>query len=267
VSEESAAYLFANESESREHTRLRALEAVFDARSQALLLATGALAGRHCLEVGAGAGSIAAWLGDAVGPSGRVVAVDSNTRFLAPLRSRIEVVEGDVRALALPPAAFDLIHARYVLIHNADPATLLAALLPSLKPGGWLVLEEPDFGAAEAMVGPAALRSAVNNVNRAIHATFESRSMDPRFGARLARCLDPRELSLTTLECDPHLARGGSGVADMMRLSTLALSDKYLATRCVSAGDIDAYAEFAADPECWAIYYATFRAVARKRAP
>ncbi|HEY7415001.1 MAG TPA: hypothetical protein VH593_07400, partial [Ktedonobacteraceae bacterium] len=38
--------------------------------------------GWHCLEVGAGAGSIARWLAKQVGSQGHVVATDIDTRFL-----------------------------------------------------------------------------------------------------------------------------------------------------------------------------------------
>jgi len=42
-------------------------------------------AGWRCLEVGAGGGSIAEWLCDRVGPDGRVVATDLDTRWVAKL--------------------------------------------------------------------------------------------------------------------------------------------------------------------------------------
>jgi hypothetical protein len=53
-------------------------------------------------------------------------------------------------------------------------------------------------------------------------------------------------------------------LAEMMRRSTLALRDKYVATGLVSSSDIDGYAEFAASPQCWGNYYATVRVLARK---
>jgi hypothetical protein len=50
----------------------------------------------------------------------------------------------------------------------------------------------------------------------------------------------------------------------MMRLSTLALRDKSVATGLATQADIAAYAEFAVTPSCWATYYATVRILARK---
>jgi hypothetical protein len=126
------------------------------------------------------------------------------------------------------------------------------------------LLEEPDFGEAKAFLGPEPLGEAFERVARAALATFKERGMDPRFGARLPALLEARGLELVALERDSHLARGTSGLAEMMRLSTLQLAQKYLATGLVSAADIDGYAHFASDPACWGIYYATFRALCQK---
>jgi tRNA A58 N-methylase Trm61 len=50
--------------------RLRALEAVLDEGTIDILEARGVEAGWHCLEVGAGGGSVAAWLANESGPAG-----------------------------------------------------------------------------------------------------------------------------------------------------------------------------------------------------
>ena len=66
------AYVFDGTRHEAELKRLRTLEAVFDPGTRACLLATGLRAGWRCLEVGAGAGSVATWLCEAAGPPGRV---------------------------------------------------------------------------------------------------------------------------------------------------------------------------------------------------
>jgi len=43
----------------------------------------------------------------------------------------------------------------------------------------------------------------------------------------------------------------------MMKLSSVQLREKFLATGEVSEKDFGLYAAFADDPSCWAIYYAT----------
>src|SRR5690606_13419003 len=131
-------YIFDDASGEPELHRLRLLESVFDEKTREHLLATGPLESRFCLEVGAGAGSIAAWMNSQVGPTGEVMAIDSNIRFLRDLDPRIRVVEGDIRSAVLPAEHFDVVHARYVLIHNADARSVLSAMLQALKPGGYL---------------------------------------------------------------------------------------------------------------------------------
>jgi ubiquinone/menaquinone biosynthesis C-methylase UbiE len=104
----------------------------------------------RCLEIGAGAGSVATWMSKVVGPTGRVVAVDISTRFLSKARrTNVDVHEADIRTIDLQPASFDFAHARFVFIHLADWRAALDATLRLLKPGGHLVLEEPDFSASE----------------------------------------------------------------------------------------------------------------------
>lgn len=68
-------YLF-DQAWRQEHDRLHALEALFDDASAHHLARLGVGPGWRCLEVGAGAGGVARWLADRVGPSGQVLATD-----------------------------------------------------------------------------------------------------------------------------------------------------------------------------------------------
>lgn len=260
-------YIFDDNAAVSERRRLELLESVFDTKTQEWLTATGALENRRCLEVGAGAGSIARWLADAVGANGHVTAVDTNIRHLVELRDRVQVVEGHLAELPLDAAAFDLVHARYVLIHNANAGALLDAMLRALAPGGALVLEEPDFGVASALVGPAPWMRSFDAVGRATNAMFAARGLDGAFGRRLPELVRERALGAAKIEFECHAEPGGSGLASMMGLSALALGDKYSATGQATAGDIERYREFAASPLCFGIYYATVRVLARKPAP
>ncbi|HEX6766310.1 MAG TPA: hypothetical protein VF103_12550, partial [Polyangiaceae bacterium] len=85
-------------------------------------------------------------------------------------------------------------------------------------------------------------------------------------GHRLGDFLYERSIELVALECETQVARGGSRMARMMRLSTEQLGEKYVATGAVTPEQIRAHVRFADDPACHAIHYATFRALGRKRA-
>ena len=125
--------------------RFAVLSALFDPGTIRHLEACGVGRGWHCLEVGGGSGSIASWLADRVGPTGRVLATDIDPRFLEPLKlPNLEVRRHDIATDPLPEAAFDLVHARLVLMHLPDRERALARMISALKPGGWLVDEEYD---------------------------------------------------------------------------------------------------------------------------
>jgi SAM-dependent methyltransferase len=141
-------YVFDNAAEGPTARRFAGLEALYDARTRRALEATGIGPGWRCLEVGAGGGSVAAWLAGQVGADGHVLATDLDPRFLSALpsldRANVEIRRHDVAADPLPIAEFDLVHARLVLVHLPAAADVLARLAATLRPNGWLVVEDFD---------------------------------------------------------------------------------------------------------------------------
>jgi len=103
-----------------ELARLRLLQERYDARTFGRLTAFGPLAGAVCLEMGAGAGSVASWLAVQAGPSGHVVATDADPRFLAGTEAAgVEVRRHDILADPLEPARYDLVHCRAPALPSA----------------------------------------------------------------------------------------------------------------------------------------------------
>jgi SAM-dependent methyltransferase len=140
------AYVLADAEFAAERDRLTVLAAASDPITVRELGEIGPRPGWHCLEVGAGNGSVARWLAGQVLPVGRVLATDLDTRFLTDLPALgIEVRRHDLVAEPLPPASFDLIHARFVVMHlGAAAESVVAGLAEALRPGGWLVVEDTD---------------------------------------------------------------------------------------------------------------------------
>ncbi|MDP9150354.1 MAG: methyltransferase domain-containing protein [Myxococcota bacterium] len=170
-------YVFGDTEGNREFLRLRQIETLLDPASWRVIQRAGPRAGSRCLEVGAGAGSIASGLADRVGPSGSVVALDVDPRFLGrDRRANVEIVRHDIRSWG-GRSDFDLVHARYVLIHMPDPERALEQMVASLKPGGWVALEEPDFLAARFAGGEGEFAGAFQRVNAALEAMFRSRGI------------------------------------------------------------------------------------------
>ena len=126
--------------------RLRLLERRYDARTFARLSALGPLPGTRCLEVGAGAGSVARWLAAQAGPAGRVVATDDDPRFLlGAAADGIEVRRHDILAGPPEPGRYDLVHCRALLCHLHDPPQALRNMAAAVRPGGWLLAEAADY--------------------------------------------------------------------------------------------------------------------------
>lgn len=256
-------YVFDQTQHLKELARLQAIEKIFDPGTQRRLLGTGLKPGWRCLEIGPGAGSIMKWLDETVENTGKVVAVDVNPRFIKDKQSpQIEIIKADIRLLETLGAAFDLIHARYVLIHIPDYQQTLKRILSFLKPGGWIVIEEPDFSAARPIFGNKDDFHSIQNINQAIEQMFRDMGMNHAVGLKLPTLFDAD--SIKTIENETPLSRGTSEIAMMMKMSTEQLKDKYLKTGKASLSDIEGYCRFAEDPQSWGIYYATVAVVAQK---
>jgi ubiquinone/menaquinone biosynthesis C-methylase UbiE len=129
--------------------RFTALSAMFDSGTIRHFESRNVGPGWRCLEVGGGGGSIASWLNHRVAATGRVVVTDIDTRFLESLKlPNLEVWRHNIVSDPLPETAFDLVHARLVLVHIQDTEKVLEKLIAALKPGGWLVSEEFDGDSA-----------------------------------------------------------------------------------------------------------------------
>ncbi|MGW4706146.1 class I SAM-dependent methyltransferase [Streptomyces sp. NPDC004285] len=125
------------------------------------LRSLGAGPGWHCLDVGAGTGTVARRLLREAGVAG-VLAVDRDVRFLAEHPAPgLDVLQADVTGPAFAPGRFDLVHARFVLMHLPEPGRMVSALAGLVAPGGVLVLSDAvdltsDRTAAPASDGGAA---------------------------------------------------------------------------------------------------------------
>ncbi len=150
MASEEPRYAMANVAHEAERARLEKLEAINDEATLRRFDEIGVAAGWRCLEVGAGAGSIARALAARVGPAGHVVAADMDPRFLDDFAGpNTSVVKHDITHGPVPPADFDFAHCRAVLAHVAEIPAAAANLVASVRPGGFVLCEEPDYGAIE----------------------------------------------------------------------------------------------------------------------
>jgi SAM-dependent methyltransferase len=82
-----------------------------------------------------------------------VVGLDNSDAFLYEARrlgpTRVSFHLHDVTDPTFPTAAAHLLYARFLLTHVADVAAVLAAWRENLRPGGWILLEEPEWIATD----------------------------------------------------------------------------------------------------------------------
>lgn len=217
-------YVTVNEWEHAD-ARLRALERTYDPGTIRRLTALGVGPGWHCLEVGAGGGSVTRWLCHQVGPQGRVVAVDIDPRFLADLsEENLEIQCLDITSVPLPERHFDLIHVRAVLMHLPDRDRILQDLVAHLWPGGVLLAEEGDVFPIEGL--GAGLYTDV--WARCVESLIKS-GMAPRWPRRLPQDLEGLGLADVQAEIDVPMFPGGSPGTEFSRLTWTQLRDRILA--------------------------------------
>ncbi len=220
-------------------SRFSALASIFDPGSIRCLTQLGLGQGWSCLEAGSGGGSIASWLCDRVGPNGRVVATDIDTRFLETLnKSNLEVRRHDIVSNPLPEAAFDLVHTRLVLMHLPGREKALGKLVAALRPGGWLMAEEfdslsvrpdPDVNPAEVSLKTFAVMQRV----------MIDRGVDLRYGRALVGRLRAHGLAHVASEGRTFMWHGGSPATEMYRANIEQLRGPMIESGLITQKEID----------------------------
>src|SRR5262245_17331463 len=217
-----------------ERERLLAMARLWDAGTFSLFERLGIGPGWHCLEIGAGAGSVSKWLATRVGANGRVVAGDIDPRYLEPLAGGpLEVARIDVPAGDLEQAAFDLVYALLVAEHLGPEA--VRRMARAVAPGGLLVLEDYDFSGARAYPDHAELESAL----LAVIELMSRAGFDPHFGRRLPSEL--RACGVTDIQAEGRVRvfPGGSPDTAFMRLTLTAMRARIVASGAVEEQVVD----------------------------
>jgi len=167
--------------------RLRLLADVMGPATRALLDEIGIATGASCLDVGCGGGDVTLELARRVGAAGRVLGVDLDEAKLEIARR--EAAEQGVANVAFavhdvtawePGDPFDVVYARFLLTHLADPASLLATLHRHVRPGGVVVVEDIDFRGHFAEPPSAALDRYVELYTRSVAARGADANIGPR---------------------------------------------------------------------------------------
>jgi len=219
--------------------RFQALSTLFDHNSIQHLENCGVSAGWNCLEVGGGGGSIAAWLAARVGPTGHVLVTDLDPRFLDGSQfPNLEIRRHDIVTDALPDSAFDLIHARLVLLHIPERKRVLARLVAALKPGGWIIEEE--FDSQSLPCDPPQFSGEIRlKTQTAMFRLLEERGGERRWGRRIYGQM--RALGLVDVQAEARLSLwiGGSAGAALTRANFEQLRDALISGQYVTEEELE----------------------------
>jgi ubiquinone/menaquinone biosynthesis C-methylase UbiE len=109
--------------------------------------------GGRVLDVGCGAGEACVELAHRVGEEGRVAAIDLSEAMVDATRAAasaaghpIDVHLASAYALPFPSATFDAVRSERVFQHLEDPELAITEMIRVLRPGGRLLILDPDHG-------------------------------------------------------------------------------------------------------------------------
>lgn len=192
-----------------EQDRLSPLEEMYDVGTINYFRMLGVDTGWHCLEIGAGAGSITDWLCQRVGPTGHVLATDIDVSLVKEVRhANLEIQVHDITYQPLVENTFDLVHARLLLEHLPNREEVLSKMVKALKPGGWILVEDMDWDVLHPVSDAGA--DIFRRTASVMRMLFATGGYDPTFGCQLPLMLQKQGLVEMDNEVRGRIILGGS---------------------------------------------------------
>ncbi|HET9252490.1 MAG TPA: class I SAM-dependent methyltransferase [Candidatus Eisenbacteria bacterium] len=232
----------------RELKRLETQAALIDPMTRRYFLEAGLRPGMRVLDIGSGAGDVAFLAAAIVGPAGAVVGVDRVPEALATARARAEerslgsvsFREGELEHLVFDEP-FDALVGRYVLMFQERPEDVLRKVARHVKPGGPIVMHEPDWDGARSfppaplfdrscdwIVRAIVAHGHASRMGKALHATFLAAGLPaPTMGLDTLIGGGPKSAPLVGLIADltgtlaGEIERRGIATAAEMEVETL----------------------------------------------
>ena len=243
-----------------EDERLSLIEEEQDPYTTGRIEAFGIAPDWHCLEVGAGKGSMAYWLADRC-PDGRVVATDLDVSLLSATgRANLEIIQHNVTTDEFPSGSFHLIHARGVLTHVPNPERVCVRMASWLRPRGWLLVADPASFLVDS--SPHLLMRKAGAAS-----TVVMRDMvgtDPNWARTFPTPLLNAGLVDVDAECRLRMMQGGTREARMFELMLAQLTLPMVATGLISADEIATLRAQLLDPTFFDFPPAVVRAWGRR---
>jgi SAM-dependent methyltransferase len=227
--------------------------------------------GWHALDLGCGPLGILDILAARTGPTGSVLGLDREDRFLRmaarSLRERgvdgVRLVTGDATATGLPSGSFDLTHERLVLNNVPNPDDVVAEMVRLVRPGGYVAVQDMDWISwlcqpphpAWAPLMTAAAAAWLGDVH---------------VGRRLPELLRDAGLVDVAVRAHTRVCRPGDLNHTLLPRFVGIYRDRILATGTLTADDLDDCVDrlqaHLTRPETFTLYTTLFQAWGRKPA-
>jgi len=175
----------------------RRLSRLNDLLNEASLRELGLRGGEVILDVGSGIGQFTRAMAREAGRGGRVVGIERDAAQLEEARTQasaageaelIELRPGNALDLPLEDGewgTFDLVHARFLLEHVADPLAVVRGMARAVRPGGRIVLADDDHDILRLWPEPPGFVT----IWQAYIRSYDRLGNDPYVGRRLVGIL------------------------------------------------------------------------------
>ncbi len=252
-----------------ERARLLAQCALHRAEAEILLDRIGLHAGDRVVDLGCGPLGVLDLFAERVGPTGHVVGLDREARYLAIARQEldargftgVELMVSDATGTALDPGSFDLVHERLVLNNVPQPSAVLAEMVRLTRPGGHVAVQDVDWLTWTCLPE----HSGWDRLRTAAAAVW---SGDVHIGRRLPALL--RAAGLVDVEVMPHMRvfRPGEPYHRLLVRFVALHRERILAGRSMTAAQLDGAVAgleaHLADPATVTLYATFFQAWGRR---
>jgi SAM-dependent methyltransferase len=240
-------YILGDES-AIEYQRLDLMSKILDPWTRGYLTDLGVAEGWHCLELGGGNGSITEWLAAKVGSSGSVTAIDINPVLLGLVPTQnVTVQQMDLRTGELPSQSYDLVTCRALLHQIAEYAQeVIERMAAAVCPGGWLLIQEPDFHLA-----PTTEPEVWARTWKGLIEWGQANGVDWLIGRRLPSMVADLGLGNPQAKTDVQNIRGRDRGARYFQLFFAEVRDRVIGAGQLDAATIDAASALLDDPNYW----------------
>lgn len=195
----------------KELTRLERQGQIFGAETRDTLRRAGISSGMAVLDIGCGVGDVAMIAAEIVGPTGRVLGIDTAHQALELASARaaragydwLTYQKADIYGYQ-SGSLFDAVVGRFILTHVPDAVGALKAMVRLIRPQGIAAFIEMDIDQAGAVPEMPLLRTCIDWMI----ATYRSVGTDPNMGSKLyatfrAAGLTPRLFGTCRIESGP----------------------------------------------------------------